>query len=341
MAEDLIAVARRIADEVLFPRALDTDAAPVVPRVLLDVLAEAGLYGLSGPVEAGGLDVDADTYARVVEILASGCLTTTFVWVQHHGAVRGVARSPQAALRERWLEPLVRGTVRAGLAGAAGAPLQARPVAEGWLFNGIAPWVSGWGVIDVVYSAARTSDNRVVWGLIDPIEDDRLSVRRLDLVALNATATVTLELKDYLVPHERVTAIVPPRTAAEDVGALRVHGAFGLGIVRRCCALLGPSAHDAELDACRAALEVAGAEEIARVRADVALLAQRATALLMVSTGSRAVLRDHQAQRLAREALFMLVYALRPPIKASLLHQLAPATTDLRLDQLARRRGAG
>jgi alkylation response protein AidB-like acyl-CoA dehydrogenase len=322
MAEDLITAARRIADGVLFPRALETDAAPVVPRELLDVLADAGFYGLAGPVEARGLEVDPDTYAQVVEILASGCLTTTFVWVQHHGAVRGVARSPHRALRERWLEPLVRGTVRAGLAGAAGAPLQAQPVAEGWLFNGTAPWVSGWGVIDVVYSAARTSDNHVVWGLIDPIEDARLSVRPLDLVALNATATVTLDLTDYLVPHERVTGIVPPRTAADDVGALRVHGAFALGIVRRCCALLGPSALDAELSACRAALDAAGADDIARARADVALLAQRATSLLMVSTGSRAVLRDHQAQRLAREALFMLVYALRPPIKASLLDQL-------------------
>jgi alkylation response protein AidB-like acyl-CoA dehydrogenase len=323
MAEDLIVAAQRIADEVLFPRALATDAAPVVPCDLLDELADAGFYGLSGPVAAGGLDVDADTYARVVEILASGCLTTTFVWVQHHGAVRGVARTADPVLRERWLEPLVRGTVRAGLAGAAGAPLQAQPVAEGWLFSGTAPWVSGWGVIDVVYSAGRTRDNRVVWGLIDPVADARLSVRPLDLVALNATATVTLELKDYLVPHERVTGIVPPRTAADDVAALRVHGAFGLGIVRRCCALLGPSSLDAELSACRAALAAAGEAEIARVRADVALLAQRATADLMVSTGSRAVLRDNQAQRLAREALFMLVYALRPPIKASLLDQLA------------------
>ena len=321
MAQDLIVAAQRIADEVLFPRALATDAAPVVPRDLLDVLADAGFYGLSGPVAAGGLDADADTYAEVVEILASGCLTTTFVWVQHHGAVRGVARSADPALRERWLEPLVRGAVRAGLAGAAGAPLQAQPVAEGWLFSGTAPWVSGWGVIDVVYAAARTSDNRVVWGLIDPVED-RLGVRPLDLVALNATATVTLELKEYLVPHERVTGIVPPRTAADDVAALRVHGAFGLGIVRRCCMLLGPSSLDAELAACRAALAVAGEDVIARVRADVAMLARRATALLMVSIGSRAVLLDSQAQRLAREALFMLVYALRPPIKASLLDQL-------------------
>jgi alkylation response protein AidB-like acyl-CoA dehydrogenase len=50
----------------------------------------------------------------VAEVLASGCLTTTFVFLQHHGAVRTVAALSPAEPRREWLEPLCRGERRSG-----------------------------------------------------------------------------------------------------------------------------------------------------------------------------------------------------------------------------------
>jgi hypothetical protein len=49
------------------------------------------------------------------------------------------------------------------------------------------------------------------------------------------------------------------------------------------------------------------------------MLALRASATLMASVGSHPLLLDQHAQRLAREALFVTVYAGRPPVKAALL----------------------
>lgn len=317
---EVVERAQLIADGVLWPRAQDTDAADVVPADLLRSLAEAGFYGLAGPPEVGGLNADFPTVCAVIEALSSGCLTTTFVWVQHHGAVRAVTASQTPGVREQWLEALVRGTVRAGVAGAAGAPLQARPTENGWLLSGTAPWVSGWGVIDIVHAAARTDDGRVVWGLIDPVENAQLAVRRLHLVALNSSATVTLELDDYFVPTERITGVVEPPSAAAAEAVLRVHASFALGTISRCCRLIGPSVLDAELKACRDWLDAADAD-LPAARAAAARLAHRATGLLMVTRGSQAVLMTDAAQRLAREALFLLVYALRPSVKAALLEQ--------------------
>ena len=88
---DVVREAQRIADEVLFPNAVATDRAGVLPRENLDALAAAGLYGLAGPPWAGGLDADFATVCEVTEIVCGGCLTTGFVWTQHHGAVRAVA----------------------------------------------------------------------------------------------------------------------------------------------------------------------------------------------------------------------------------------------------------
>jgi hypothetical protein len=96
--------AQRLADEVLFPAALTTDVADVVPVELLDELAAAGLYGLSGPGWAGGDDADFGSVCASVEALASGCLTTAFVWVQHVGAVHAASSSENEAMRD-WLLP--------------------------------------------------------------------------------------------------------------------------------------------------------------------------------------------------------------------------------------------
>src|SRR5436190_16514440 len=66
---DYIETASRLADEVLFPAALATDAADAVPMELLDALADAGLYG-------AGVAADFGTVCAVQEALAGGCLTT-------------------------------------------------------------------------------------------------------------------------------------------------------------------------------------------------------------------------------------------------------------------------
>jgi alkylation response protein AidB-like acyl-CoA dehydrogenase len=162
---NIIEVAQHLADDVLFPAALETDASNAVPENLLDLLADAGLYGLTGPTGFSGLGADFPTVCNVAELLASGCLTTTFVWAQHVGVVRAVSDSHNLNGRE-WIAPLCKGTLRAGLAlgGAlSGRPsLRATPVGGGWMFSGTSPFVSGWDRVDVVHAAAATPDGKLV-----------------------------------------------------------------------------------------------------------------------------------------------------------------------------------
>ena len=323
---DVAQTARRMAQDVLFPTALAADAADVVPVERLDALAEAGFYGLPGPRETGGLDADLAVTCSVIEALASGCLTTTFVWAQHLGAVLAAAHSTSARLREEWLEPLCRGRRRAGLALAGVLPeplLRARRADGGWLFSGTAPWVSGWGRIDVVHAAARDADDNVVWAFVDARESAALRVGLLALVAVNASATVRASFDDVFVPEDRVTAIVPrEQWSRPEPAVLRIHASFALGLVDRCCRLIGGSPLDEELAACRAALDNATPETMPTARAAASELALRAAAAVVVSTGSRAVVTDQHAQRLAREALFLLVYGSRPAVRAALLDRL-------------------
>lgn len=313
---DYLAAARRLADEVLFPAALSTDAADVVPRDLLDQLASAGLYGIA-------VDADLTTTCAVVEALASGCLTTTFVWVQHLGLVRSLAAGSVPDVAARWLAPLAAGDIRAGvgLAGALPQPtLHARSDEDGWLVDGVSPFVSGWGRIDVIHLAARTPDDQIVWLIADAAEGPALRVERLRLAALNATATVRMTCTGLRVSGDRVTGL-HPASGGVAPEALRLHAALALGVTSRCCWLLGPTSLDRELAELRAELDRLG-PGIQEARAAAGELAMRAAAALLARRGGQALLRSDHAQRLMREAMFTLGYALRPAARSSLLTRL-------------------
>ena len=325
---DVVEVARRIGEDVLFPSAMATDAGDAVPVGHLDLLAEAGLYGLAGPREAGGLEADLETTCAVIEVLAGACLATTFVWVQHHGLVRSLsAGDAPPRLREEWLGPLCRGERRAGLALggllARGSPLVAKPAGGGWVLDGTSPWVTGWGRVDVLQVAARGPDDTIVWLMVDATERPALIARRQRLVAVDASATVQLDFNGLQVGGDRLIRIDPADRAGQVGPApLRVNGSLALGVTGRCCRMIGPSRLDEELDARRKALDEADADGMPAARAAASELAMRAAAALVVHVGSRSILLDQHAQRLAREALFLLVFGSRPGIRAALLERL-------------------
>jgi len=325
---DPVALAREISDDFLFPGALEVDASDIVPVNRLDRLADAGFYGLAGPADAGGLGLaDFSTALEIIEIMAAGCLTTTFVWIQHHGAVRALADAP-APLRDTWLARLCRGEVRAGVAFSGlrrpGPPiLTAVPDGDGWRFTGLAPWVTGWGRIDVVRAAARRQDGDIVWALVDATAGETLHAEPLRLAAVNASATVTLSFADHWVPPDRVIGIQDfDEWQVADRASLRVNGSLALGVARRCASLLAGDSLLAELSERRHALDNASPETMPEQRAAASELALRAATTLVVSGGGRSIAMDHQAQRLAREAIFLLVFGQTAAIKAAQLHRL-------------------
>jgi alkylation response protein AidB-like acyl-CoA dehydrogenase len=321
---DPLRAATDLAEAVLYPAAMSVDAAPAIPAAHLDALAAAGLYGLAGPAEYGGLAAAPATFSRVVETLASGCLATTFVWLQHHGAVRALAASPHDDLRAAWLRPLIQGHQRAGVALVGGWPgpprLRARPVPGGYELDGTAPWVTGWGMVDVIYTVARAADGNLVAALVPARASASLAAARLGLVAVNAAATVELTFTRHPVPAELVCSVSPhAEWLGRDSRGLRPNGSLALGVAARCCQLAGQPALADQLSAVRDRLDGADAEAMPAARATAAQFAFLAAGAAVTAAGSRGILAGEHPQRLAREAQFLLVFGSRPAIKASLL----------------------
>jgi alkylation response protein AidB-like acyl-CoA dehydrogenase len=206
--------ARSIADEVLFPSAQATDPAALLPRSRLDVLRDAGLNGLQGPLDvAGGLGADHVSARPIVEAVAGGCGATAFVWAQHHGAVRRCAGGDGPA-RDTWLPRLCDGSVTAGIGFAylrrrGPAAVRATVAEPGWRLDGEAPWITGWGLADVFVIMARADDGRVVTVMVDrPYERVELAAGSPHrLAAMGSTGTVTLRIDGLVMPPESVIGV--------------------------------------------------------------------------------------------------------------------------------------
>jgi len=308
--------AQELADEVLFPSANEIDAAETVPRERLDLLAELGWYGLSA--SSSGLDIVSGR--PIIEAFAGGCLTTTLVWMQHLG--QPPACEWGAEHLRVWLAPLASGEIRSTVAYAGlrpDAPLRAHQEGDEWVLDGVAPWVSGWGLTTMIHIAARTPEDDVVWLLADaPLAGMRAERHRL--LALDASATVTLHFDGVRVAGDRLTSRFPWAEWPErDAMGLRTNGSLALGLATRCLRLLGPSPLDEELVRVRDELDAGDATTFPAGRAAACELAVRAASMLLVSSGSGAVERGTHPERLYREAAMLLVFGSRPSIRTALL----------------------
>jgi Acyl-CoA dehydrogenase, N-terminal domain len=323
LANEVLVKLERLSSQ-FFSDAARVDEARSVPREHLEALAVAGFYGTIAPESEGGLGLGYPEVWAVVEELASSCLASTFVWAQHFSFMRAVLDpAAPAPLRQAFLGPAVRGEIKAGVALAGLLPgpprLSAEPAAEGWLLNGEAPWVSGWGIVDLVFVVARGPEETLVSLLLDASPQPGLSPHPLRLSAANASSTVRLGFTGAFVGADRVVSVQSLAAVRQQGERLRQNGSFALGIAKRCCLLLGPSPLDDELVDCRTALDTAGEEEMPVARAGACELAVRASHALAVSRGSRAALAGDVAERLTREAAFLLLFASRQRIKEALL----------------------
>ena len=326
LGHDLSAALQRLSSR-FFADAPAVETAERIPDEHLSLLAGSGLYGLFAPPADGGLGLGYPAMGAVVEELSSGCLASTFVWAQHFRFLGAMLEpSAPAPLRDQYLRGAISGEVKGGVAltGLLPGPprLVARPVPGGWRLEGEAPWVSGWGIVDIIVVLARGPDDTVVTLLLDAKPQPGLSITPLRLVAVNASRTVRARFGGVFVRADMAIAEQDYETARVQSERLRLNGSFALGLVRRCCSLMGPSPLDQELVDCRAALDNADEAAMPDARAWACELAARAASSLVVSRGSRSALVGDVAERLSREATFLLVFASRPAIKSSLLARM-------------------
>ncbi len=356
MNEEILADARRLADEVFRPNAEQADQGDVHGQVAENVrlLAQAGYFGLGIAPQFGGMGADDVTRREYTELMASACGVTAFTQQQLHAGGGFVGGARSEALRREKLPQFASGREKCGVAFShlrrPGPPMVRAARADGgYRVSGLAPWVTGWGLLDsFILGAVRVPENDHIYFYV-PKAGNEATLRPgpcIPLVVMNASDTVEVALDDVFLPDD-YTLYERPAEALKrgDYCGISGHVFLPLGGARGSVHYLRALAerrgndvfaHAAEeltreIDACRhEALTWSGAcadqadykEHALHARAAAIVLAVRAAHATVTATGGSAHLLTMPPQRLLREAIFYTTTAQTPDVQNGTLDLL-------------------
>lgn len=179
-------------------------------------LGEAGVFALGAPGEVGGSG-DIRDQAVAIEELASGPTSMAVYTIVHYMVVHLVARYGSAAQRQRWSEPLARGTCRVSFAlsePAGGTDVLramgtiVRHTDDGWQLDGTKRWIGGVQHADLVVVLAREhgepGDAEGVTMLCVPGGTAGLSARVIDTVGIRGLDTNEVTFDQVRLPADAV-----------------------------------------------------------------------------------------------------------------------------------------
>ncbi len=317
----LVTHAHRLADDLLAPHAERVDQEGV-PASHLRAIRRSGLLAVNAPAQYGG--VTAAVARETAEILAGACCSTWFVQTQHHTPVATLSGSAGPA-RERLLGPLARGELLSGVAYAhlrayPRTPVRVTRERGGRRFDGTVPWYTGWGLNDVMLLAGVTDSGEALFAFTEAREQPGLRASApMRLAALTASRTVSLELDGFWLPEEAVVLRRPYEDWAATDRPKTVNASPAVfGVTEAALALLDDDTAAplrARLTDIRArAYSLADhptphehLEERLTLRTRAHQVMQAATTAALVAGGGRSMTLTSKPQRLAREALFLMV----------------------------------
>lgn len=307
----------------------------------------AGVFRWVVPPEAGGDGQPADHLLDGCVELARANLTVAFILSQYQAACHRLAAGhpgprqylPQLATGDAFTTVGLSHLTTSRQYSSQPAVL-AEPTARGYRLTGSIPWVTGGRRATVLVLGATLSDGRQLLAAV-PADRPGLSVAApMSLLALNGSETGPVELDGVEIGEEEIIAGPQPQvlqtggtagTGSLTTTALAVGHALACVDQLRKEATLRPALLDfvgtfeGDVESLRhtvllASRGLAGSEDKAEtLRARATSLALNASqAVVTVSKGAGFVA-GHPAGRLAREALFFLVWSCPQAVATQLL----------------------
>jgi alkylation response protein AidB-like acyl-CoA dehydrogenase len=343
---------------VLGANAAAADALATWPTASWEALRQAGVTQWCLPTAHGGQARDRVRLLQGYEALAGACLTTAFILSQREAGCRRLRDLATPDLQAEVLPPLAHGEwfTTVGLSHLTtsrqyGPPaVRVRADGEGFTFSGVTPWVTGAARANVLVCGGTMDDGKQ---LLAAIFQDQEGVKvgpPMDLMALAGSMTAEVHLNEVNVPRRQVLAGPSDRILMQgksDSGGLET-SCLALGLTSAATAYLEnearlrPELQDPArlLESTRQTLrqrmlELAKgsftAEQAAELRGQANALVLRATQAALTASKGAGFLRDHPAQRWARQALFFLVWSCPRPAADATLAFLTPTECELTL----------
>jgi len=334
--------------ERLSANANDADRSAAWPTDSWEAIVQAGVTAWCIPKTHGGLELGAIEILIGYERLAGACLTTAFILSQRDAAARRIRDSGEDGLARELLRPLACGG-RFATVGVSqlttsrqhGAPaLVASGNADGFVLDGVMPWVTGADQADHVVAGAVLADGKQLL-IIVPMDCAGVRVAPpLPLAALVGSRTSEVTCQSVQLPRRWLLTGPAPQIMTSGRGgtggletsclALGHAGAAIDDLMREAAVRPDLRSIAEQLDASRQSLrsdlhklatERAALDAAFTLRARANALALNATQAALTASKGSGFVSPHPAQRRARQALFFLVWSCpRPAAEATLLH---------------------
>lgn len=328
------------------------DSAGSWPAEQIRWCAAAGVFRWFIPTSFGGYGWNEQQILAGYLALSQSCLTTTFVLTQWQAACRRVLASQNLSLQQQLLPAMAAGELFATVGishlttsrqHVAQPVLMAHTLPDGCLqLNGYSPWVTAGSAADILVLGATLDDERQVLCAVPARRAGIAAGPGQPLVALTASCTdQVLVHQVHVAPHEILAGPVP------DVMSLNSGGGAGglqtstlaVGLSLAAVKFLQTQAQQrpdlkavadklaADCEQLRLALVdlTAGTSNIStgEVRQRANSLALRTTQAALSAAKGAGFMATHPAGRMAREALFFLVWSCPQPVVAANLCEFA------------------
>jgi alkylation response protein AidB-like acyl-CoA dehydrogenase len=333
----------------LAAHAAEADAMPAWPEASWAVLREAGVLGWAIPEAYGGKGWGAVDLLEGYGQLASACLTTCFLLSQREAACRRLLDSGKESLCRDLLPPLARGErfATVGLSQLTTSRQHTAPAlrvqekSTSLVLDGVIPWVTGAARAEHIVIGATLDDGRQVLAVL-PTDLAGISVAPpLELMALQGSLTAEVRCEGVTLPREWLLAGPSERVMQAGrggTGGLET-SCLALGLTHAAIAYLEAEAaarpelaqsatslrrqhQELRQEMYRLARSGGPAEQAVALRGRANTLVLGATQAALTASKGTGFLRQHPAQRWARQALFFLVWSCPWPAAAATLAQL-------------------
>ena len=156
--------ARRIAQQVVKPRAAEVDERSQYPEDIFDAFRQAGLLGITLPAEVGGADAGTLALALAVEEVSKYCCSSGLILLLSSLSTHPVKFFGTPEQQRAFIGPIARGERKGALcltepdAGSDVAAIQTRAERDGddYLITGTKCFISGGPVADQLIVFAKT-----------------------------------------------------------------------------------------------------------------------------------------------------------------------------------------
>jgi butyryl-CoA dehydrogenase len=311
------------------------------PIASWESLSRRGVLRRSIPARWSGLEWSPVAQLIGCETLAAHCLTTAFILSQREAAVRLLLKGPES-LQERFLPRSAAGCdlLTVGLSQLTtsrqhgGPSLVAVPETGGcFRIDGVIPWVTAADRAIAIVAGATLADGTQILFTLSPDRDGVTVEPPMALAALAGSQTAQIRCERVLIEAEDLLAGPKPQVLGAGGGGGLDTSCLAIGLARAALDLLRPDANirpevrealsalepvstrlRESLHAAAAAALPAEPGRTLELRTDATLFALHATQTALLLAKGAGFISPHPAQRLARQALFFLVWSCPRPV---------------------------